>query len=179
MNDKIKAIEPTTAEIQEQHIKATDDWCAGQGHDAHEHRGILLDRLEAAILERNAAIQSAVKAELELSGKTAELGESEKLSDELAIKAGEYANRAIAAELERDELDERRDELLVVIADKDREIEGLSAPYNSKLEAAKATIAAMSELQRYRAFHDNCRIEDRDGMFVLYEDLQASIGSKS
>ena len=55
----------------------------------------VLKLLEASELERNAAIQSAVVSE----------------------------ERALKAEQERDELDERRDELLVVIADKDREAE--------------------------------------------------------
>lgn len=38
----------TAAEIQERHDTALDDWCAGEGDDAHKDRGILLDRLGEA-----------------------------------------------------------------------------------------------------------------------------------
>jgi len=54
-----------------------------------------------------------------------------------------------------------------------------ASQFKKTIRDLEATIAAISELQRYRAFHDNCRIEDRDGMFVLYEDLQAIIRSKA
>ena len=68
-----------------------------------------------------------------------------------------------AAEQERDELDERRDELLVVIADKDREIEAAEETSNDWrilahnleliLRTKEATIKEISELPEKWRYH--------------------------
>jgi len=69
MSDKIKAIEPTTAEIRKEWLAECSDrvrnydWTCEDVKELHGRCGILLDRLQASELERHAAIQSAVVSE--------------------------------------------------------------------------------------------------------------------
>ena len=98
----------------------------------------------------------------------------------------EAADRLEAAEQERDELDERRDELLVVVADKDREVEAArrtgSMWKDELIEANKQIEAAEETSNDWRILAHNLEsilrtkeatIKEISELIAYYRDIDA------
>jgi len=117
-----------------------------RGSDCHNRMRILLDKLEVCELERNAAIQGAV------------------VNRGLRVKA----------ELERDELDARRDELLVVIAEMKQAMSFDWDLFKSTQESLREHVTILRKISELQQFSVPLAPDGNKAVWV--SGIQAIIG---